>query len=234
MARSSPWLELRDPDSKSRSRKLVSKVGERSDIDLSTLIAAGECMGSSIEVIDIDGATDAVYCDSVAETIESTLCLPTGGSLPLRLSVPLPLLLVLLVGVSPGLPRFWLPDSASLNRFEASLSLRRRRGQNRGKMDLNTGMHTLRWRGVLELEFVEVRLVLSVLRRLFILREVAQVLILDCLCLRLEWLLLSWRQVLPILTNQLGDLGEAQVAALELIAHLFIMGFRVSRAFHRR
>jgi hypothetical protein len=68
-----------------------------------------------------DGGNEGVYCESLVETMEPTLCLLVGGSLPLRLSAPLPLLLVL-VGVAPGLPRPWPPDSESLSLLEASLS----------------------------------------------------------------------------------------------------------------
>jgi hypothetical protein len=56
---------------------------------------------------------------------------------------------------------------------------------------------------------------------LFVLGKITQVLVLDGLGLRLERLLFGCRQVLPVFTDQLGDLGEAQVTALELLAHFF-------------
>jgi hypothetical protein len=96
------------------------KVGERSAECRSTSLKAGERIASSggEAMAGADGGNEGVYCESLVETMEPTLCLLVGGSLPLRLSAPLPLLLVL-VGVAPGLPR---PDSESLSLLEASLS----------------------------------------------------------------------------------------------------------------
>lgn len=94
-------------------------VGERSEECRSALLMAGERTGSSGEAMATDGATEAAYWDS--EAMEPTRTRLAGGSLPLRLSVLLPLRLVL-VGVAFGLPRAGPWESESLTRFEASLS----------------------------------------------------------------------------------------------------------------
>jgi hypothetical protein len=97
------------------------KVGERSIECGSQLLPAGESTELSGDVMAVDGVKETVYCDCESlETTEATLCLAVGGSLPLRLSAPLPLRLVLVV-VRPGLLRPWPSDSESLTLFETSL-----------------------------------------------------------------------------------------------------------------
>jgi hypothetical protein len=88
---------------------------------------------------------------------------------------------------------------------------------------------------VLGLELLKVRHVLSVLARLLVVGQVAQVLILDGLCLRLKRLLLGRSQVLPVFANKLGNFGKAQVAPLELLAHFFVhmVSGRLARAAER-
>jgi hypothetical protein len=100
----SSWLEGLGPGKEGGSLESGSKVGERSNECRSGLLTTGESTGSSGEAVGADAAKDVVYCASLIEAMEPTLCLLVGGSLPLRLSVPLPLLLVL-VGVALGLPR---------------------------------------------------------------------------------------------------------------------------------
>lgn len=93
------------------------KVGERG----SEWLSAGESRDSSGDVRDAEGGKELVYWESLVDAIDSTLWREVGGSLPLRLSAPLPLLLVL-VRAELGLARPWPLDSESLALFEASLS----------------------------------------------------------------------------------------------------------------
>lgn len=120
---SSPWLEWRGALNDGGCFPSERRGGEGSEERESLLLSEGEKTESSGDVMPVDGARDEDDCESL-EMAEGNLCFELGGSLPLLLSAPLPLRLVLVVP-ELGLARCcWPPDnSESLGRFEASLSV---------------------------------------------------------------------------------------------------------------
>ena len=81
---------------------------------------------------------------------------------------------------------------------------------------------------MLGLELLQVNHVPPVLGCLLVLGKVAVVLVLDRLRFRFEWFLLSLREALPILSDKLGNLGERQVPALQLVPHLCAHHVKIS------
>lgn len=74
---------------------------------------------------------------------------------------------------------------------------------------------------MLRLEIRQVLHVLLILRCLLILGKLSVILFLVSMRFRFIRLLLGRSQVLPVFTDQLGNLGKRKVAALEVLTHLF-------------
>lgn len=109
------WVEL-----EMEGNRLCSflTVGEMSLTCRSASRPAGDIADSSGGAVEVGGPTWMNWVSFV--DTEPTLCREHGGSLPRRLSAPLPLRLVR-VGVALGLTRLWLWFS-SLTRLDVSLS----------------------------------------------------------------------------------------------------------------
>lgn len=75
--------------------------------------------------------------------------------------------------------------------------------------------------GVLCLEIRQVRLVLLILGRLFVLAQLAVIFVLESLSLALAWLLVLGSQLLPTFAHQLCDFGERQIVALDLVPYFY-------------
>lgn len=75
--------------------------------------------------------------------------------------------------------------------------------------------------GVLCLEIRQVRLILLILGRLFVLAQLAVIFVLESLSLALAWLLVLGSQLLPTFAHQLCDLGKRQIVAFDLVPYFY-------------